>query len=187
MGYTHYWEIAHGALHDGIFDELARDVETLARAARCNYSIPTKLEIIRGEGFRGLTLDGVGADAYEPFAFGRGFCKTGLDRVRPYDRIVCASLIAMKRRLGDGVRIRSDETENSGKLWLGARRLFRQAFGGEWDPPAHQFIVDGVSMGVCIEIGLAEGSLIERGGRYFTPEIKAARSREEMMDAVLGR
>ena len=187
MGYTHYWSAAHGAISDALFDALANDVETLARVARCNYSIPSELDIVRGEGFRGLTLNGVGADAYEPFGFGRDFCKTGMDRVRPYDRIVCASLIAMKRRLGDDIRIWSDEIEDSAELWLGARRLFREAFGGEWDPPLHQFIVDNAPMGVCIEIGLAEGSLTERGGRYFTLEPKSARSREEMLDAVLGR
>lgn len=111
MGYTHYWTVRGGEIGAEAFRAVAADIEALAFRARVADGVETELNVRRDE--RGeilaLTLNGVGAEAHEPFALGRGFCKTGFDGARDYDAVVCAALITLKRLLGADVSVRSDD------------------------------------------------------------------------------
>jgi hypothetical protein len=74
-----------------------------------------------------IHFNGKEPDDYESFVLNPGassfeFCKT---QFRPYDRLVCAVLIAAKHRLGDGIEISSDGDWSE---WADGLALYIAAF-----------------------------------------------------------
>ena len=79
-----------------------------------------------------VSFNGIGEDSYETFCFDLSskahefdFCKTAL---KPYDRAVCACLIAAKRILGEKLEVSSDGV---GDMDLLARSIVDEILGPE--------------------------------------------------------
>ncbi len=111
MGYTHYWTTKR----------VPTDEEWTAFVADCNA--------LRGGPGSEDTPETVRIDGdCETFVVDRhrlgfDFCKT---RQAAYDDEVTACLLALKRRLGDAVRVSSD---GHWREWVRGRDLFTRTFG----------------------------------------------------------
>src|ERR1043166_6810621 len=126
MGYSHYWyrpqEIPRSA-----WKSFCEDVAKLIRHSPvklvCRLEKVNEPPIV-SDGV--VSLNGTGAEGYEPFMLTRviiprpgerakedglwlGFCKT---EKRAYDSIVGACLIALKFHLGKSVRIQTDGSDD---------------------------------------------------------------------------
>ena len=141
MGYTHYWyretEIAPEAW-DAITSEVTRIIEE-SHIPIVGWDGESELEINDNV----IWLNGIGADAHETFVIERvipadrqtiqnkqglhfDFCKTNR---KPYDLVVMASLLAMKRHLGQKIQISSDGDVIE---WRPAGELYGRVCGGKW-------------------------------------------------------
>jgi hypothetical protein len=130
MGYTHYWRQPEAVDADK-FAAFTKKVAMIIRVAD-DAGIP--LGDVMGQGSPELTekmiaFNGFGKFGYESFVIENGeefsFCKTAQ---RPYDAVVTATLIALKRELGDAFIVNSDGTWAD---WLEGRNLYAETFGVE--------------------------------------------------------
>jgi hypothetical protein len=123
MGYTHYWRIPTTPGPEA-FKALVADATTLANAfGREALSEEDGPEFSE----QCIRFNGAEPNDYETFlmrstAVDFEFCKT---QFMPYDRLVCAVLIAAKHHLGDGIRISSDGDWSE---WSGGQELYQQTF-----------------------------------------------------------
>jgi hypothetical protein len=104
MGYTHYWTIKEPLSADA-FGKLQEGIKTIIETAN-EAGISISDESTDGT----IAFNGAGRDAHETFVIQVGdnefnFCKTA---EKPYDAVVTASLILLKKELGDNVEISSD-------------------------------------------------------------------------------
>ena len=104
MGYTHYWTILEPINADA-FAKLQEGIKAIIETAN-EAGISISNESTDGV----IGFNGAGRDAHETFVikvgdFGFNFCKTA---EKPYDAVVTASLILLKKELGIEVLISSD-------------------------------------------------------------------------------
>jgi hypothetical protein len=104
MGYTHYWT-ALKPIDADTFDKLQKGIKAIIETAT-DAGIPIDDESTDGT----IAFNGVGGNAHETFVIqvgdtGFNFCKTA---EKPYDAVVTASLILLKKELGSEVLISSD-------------------------------------------------------------------------------
>lgn len=121
MGYTHYWTIKEPISADA-FTKLQEGIKAIIETA-VDAGIPIADESTDGT----IAFNGVGGNAHETFVIQVGdkefnFCKTA---EKPYDAVVCASLILLKKELGAEVEISSD---GGWHRWLGGRLLYETVF-----------------------------------------------------------
>ena len=142
MGYTHY--TIYAKMTEAEFREIVADAYVLCQTALASHGVRTECKA----DFDALTfeLNGMGKDAYEPYTFMGGdmfalrgwrfspdmfFCKTAR---KPYDMVVGACMIAMKRHMRERITLSSD-----GKIeepdWDKAFRLYHETFPDRPPPP----------------------------------------------------
>lgn len=127
MGYTHYWTLSRPMTPDE-FAAVAGDIAKIVAAA----GVPLASEYDETDPPQAdaelIRWNGAGDDGHETFylapdSTGFSFCKTA---AKPYDVAVTASLLALKDRLGDVVRVESDgEPED----WQAGHALASRALG----------------------------------------------------------
>ena len=150
MGYTHYYDVADPR-GDLKVPEIAADVEAIIMAS--------EIQIGNYEGDPGtvpklgpdeIHFNGIAPENYETFSYpprfehnrevghseGFNFCKT---EYRPYDSVVCATLIAIKHHLGDYVTVNSDGKFDNADEWGAAYELYFRALRRELPPFFRQF------------------------------------------------
>ena len=134
MGYTHYWEfkghIAPKDLKDGE-NKFAKAAELIRKAYNKVTEMGIKIAGGMGDGQprmsdHAIVFNGKGDESYETFAIRDNdgewnFCKTAR---RPYDLLVCVSLLAFKEVFGDDFSYTSDgitredyENRESNEYW----------------------------------------------------------------------
>jgi len=130
MGYTHYWNQVQ-EVDSAKFASFTKDAALIIKTAD-DAGIP-----IGNSGGQGLpevtdsviALNGFAQYGYESFVLELGeassFCKTGQ---RPYDAVVTAILIALKRGLGEAFTVKSDGNWSD---WIEGRNLYAETFGVE--------------------------------------------------------
>ena len=121
MGYTHYWTIKEPISADA-FAKLQEGIKAIIETAT-EAGIPIANESTDGV----IVFNGVGANSHETFVIQVGdkefnFCKTA---EKPYDAVVTASLILLKKELGDKVEVSSDGGWHN---WQGGRLLYETVF-----------------------------------------------------------
>jgi len=121
MGYTHYWTIKEPISADA-FAKLQEGIKAIIETAN-EAGISISNESTDGT----IAFNGAGRDAHETFVIQVGdtefnFCKTA---EKPYDAVVCASLILLKKELGDKVTVSSD---GGWHKWQGGRLLYETVF-----------------------------------------------------------
>ena len=121
MGYTHYWTIKKPIDTDA-FDKLQKGIKAIIETAN-EAGISISDESTDGT----IAFNGAGRDAHETFVIqvgdtGFNFCKTA---EKPYDAVVTASLILLKKELGLEVLISSDGRWNK---WQGGQLLYETVF-----------------------------------------------------------
>ena len=134
MGYTHYWEfkdnIAPKDFKDGE-NKFARAAELIRKAYNKVTEMGIEIADGMGEGEptisdREVYFNGKGDESCETFGIQANdgkwnFCKTAR---RPYDLLVCVSLLAFKEAFGDDFSYKSDgitkeayENRENNKYW----------------------------------------------------------------------
>lgn len=130
MGYTHYWEYNTNELDLQKWQRFMEDAREIICRSGVQICGPdgTGCLILNGDE---VMFNGCDDDAHETFGVNRippsdgEFCKT----VRlPYDLVVCAVLIAFKKRFGGKVNVGSDGY-NEPDMWQPALDLYRRATG----------------------------------------------------------
>jgi hypothetical protein len=122
MGYTHYWTLKEPISADA-FAKLQEGIKAIIETAN-EAGISISNESTDGT----IAFNGAGRDAHETFVIQVGdkefnFCKTA---EKPYDAVVCASLILLKKELGAEVEISSD---GQWHRWQGGQLLYETVFG----------------------------------------------------------
>ena len=134
MGYTHYWEfkdtIAPKNFKDGE-NKFARAAELIRKAYNKVTEMGIEIADGMGEGEptisnKEVCFNGKGDESCETFGIQANdgkwnFCKTAR---RPYDLLVCVSLLAFKEAFGDDFSYKSDgitkeayENRENNKYW----------------------------------------------------------------------
>lgn len=130
MGYTHYWRQPEMVDADK-FATFTKNVALIIKTAD-DAGIP--LGDSSGQGSpevleKVIAFNGFANFGYESFILENGeefsFCKTGQ---RPYDAVVTAILIQLKRELGDAFVVTSDGQWSD---WTEGRNLYAETFGVE--------------------------------------------------------
>lgn len=119
MGYTHYWEFKEGIApkdFENGENKFAKAAELIRKA--CKKVTEMGIEIADGTGEGGeptidnyaVVFNGKGDESYETFAIEANegewaCCKT---QKKPYDLLVCVSLLAFKEVFGDDFSYKSD-------------------------------------------------------------------------------
>ena len=121
MGYTHYWTLKEPISADA-FAKLQEGIKAIIETAN-EAGISISNESTDGT----IAFNGAGRDAHETFVIQVGdkefnFCKTA---EKPYDAVVCASLILLKKELGDKVTVSSD---GGWHRWQGGQLLYETVF-----------------------------------------------------------
>jgi hypothetical protein len=121
MGYTHYWNIKEPISADA-FAKLQEGIKAIIQTAN-EAGISISDESTDGT----IAFNGAGRDAHETFVIqvgdtGFNFCKTA---EKPYDAVVCASLILLKKELGAEVEVSSD---GGWHRWEGGQVLYETVF-----------------------------------------------------------
>jgi hypothetical protein len=121
MGYTHYWTIKEPIDSDA-WDKLRKGIQQIVGTAQ-----DSGIDIKDESNDERIVFNGVGAGEHESFFLELGdeefnFCKTA---GKPYDIAVTASLILLKKELGDGVIIKSDGTWAD---WESGQLLYETVF-----------------------------------------------------------
>ena len=130
MGYTHYWRQPEKVEADK-FAAFTKNVALIIKTAddagiplggSSGQGSPEVLENV-------IAFNGFANFGYESFILENGeefsFCKTGQ---RPYDAVVTAVLIQLKRELGDAFTVTSDGKWSD---WTEGRNLYAETFGEE--------------------------------------------------------
>ena len=130
MGYTHYWRQPEAVDADK-FAAFTKKVAMIIRVAD-DAGIP--LGDVMGQGSPDLSatmvsFNGFAQFGYESFVLENGeefsFCKTAQ---RPYDAVVTATLICLKKEFGNAYQVSSD---GSWDEWIEGRNLYAETFGEE--------------------------------------------------------
>jgi len=130
MGYTHYWRQPETVDADK-FAAFTKKVAMIIRVAD-DAGIP--LGDVMGQGSPDLSATMVSFNGFaqfgnESFVLENGeefsFCKTGQ---RPYDAVVTAVLICLKKEFGSAFQVSSD---GSWLDWTEGRNLYAETFGEE--------------------------------------------------------
>jgi hypothetical protein len=121
MGYTQYWTLEN-AIEQSNWDKFLEGARQIVATA-----IDAGIKIEDNSTDSTIYINGVGALAHEDFVIssedvGFNFCKTA---EKPYDAVVTALLIHLKRSLGNGVTVTSDGDWND---WTGGRLLYETVF-----------------------------------------------------------
>jgi hypothetical protein len=121
MGYTHYWTIKEPIDSDA-WDKLRKGIQQIVGTAQ-----DSGIDIKDESNDERIVFNGVGAGEHESFFLELGdeefnFCKTA---GKPYDIAVTASLILLKKELGDAVIIKSDGTWAD---WESGQLLYESVF-----------------------------------------------------------
>lgn len=121
MGYTHYWTIKEPIDSDA-WDKLRKGIQQIVGTAQ-----DSGIDIKDESNDERIVFNGVGAGEHESFFLELGdeefnFCKTA---GKPYDIAVTASLILLKKELGDAVIIKSDGTWAD---WESGQLLYETVF-----------------------------------------------------------
>ena len=121
MGYTHYWTLKEPISADA-FEKIQEGIKAIIETAN-EAGISISNESTDGT----IAFNGAGRDAHETFVIQVGdkefnFCKTA---EKPYDAVVCASLILLKKELGDKVTVSSDGGWHN---WQGGQLLYETVF-----------------------------------------------------------
>jgi hypothetical protein len=121
MGYTHHWTIKEPIDADA-FNKLQEGIKAIIETAQ-DAGIAIDDESTDGT----IAFNGVGANAHETFVIqvgdtGYDFCKTA---EKPYDAVVTASLILLKKELGAEVEITSD---GGWHRWESGQLLYETVF-----------------------------------------------------------
>lgn len=121
MGYTHYWDIKEPIDADA-WDKLRKGIQQIVGTAQ-----DAGIDIKDDSNDEQILFNGVGAGEHETFSLelgdeGDNFCKTG---EKPYDIAVTASLILLKKELGNAVIIKSDGTWAD---WESGQLLYESVF-----------------------------------------------------------
>lgn len=121
MGYTHYWTIKEPIDSDA-WDKLRKGIQQIVGTAQ-----DAGIDIKDDSNDERIVFNGVGAGEHESFFLELGdeefnFCKTA---GKPYDMAVTASLILLKKELGDAVIIKSDGTWAD---WESGQLLYETVF-----------------------------------------------------------
>lgn len=121
MGYTHYWTIKEPIDSDA-WDKLRKGIQQIVGNAQ-----DAGIDIKDESNDERIVFNGVGAGEHESFFLELGdeefnFCKTA---GKPYDTAVTASLILLKKELGDAVIIKSDGTWAD---WESGQLLYETVF-----------------------------------------------------------
>ena len=122
MGYTHYWTIKEPISADA-FAKLQDGIKAIIETANeAGISISNEST---GDGT--IAFNGAGRDAHETFVIQLGdtgfhFCKTA---EKPYDAVVTASLILLKKELGAKVEVSSD---GEWHRWQSGQLLYETVF-----------------------------------------------------------
>lgn len=134
MGYTHYWNFAGNTAPKDLKDGEKRFAEAARIINACADKVKGMgVEIAGGVGNgsptineRAIYFNGKGRESYETFYValdrdGWDFCKTAR---RPYDILVCLSLLALKSVFGEDFKYTSDgitkeayENRESNEYW----------------------------------------------------------------------
>ena len=152
MGYTHYYNVAN-TQGDLKVPEIAADVEAIIMASEVQIgdgSGKTGSEPILGPDE--INFNAIHPGNFEDFCYppdfelnqglhppeskGFSFCKTAR---KPYDVVVCATLIAIKHHLGDYVSVSSDGDFDNANEWGPAYDLYFRALQRELPPFFRQF------------------------------------------------
>ena len=124
MGYTHYFtQVQSTEGDDRSYLKFAIDAMLIIltaeqRGINLNWHVDENA----------VKINGVGEDSHEDFYFTReanlsfNFCKTAR---KPYDDVITACLIALKKAYGEKVDIGSDGTWESD--WVAGRHLYQMA------------------------------------------------------------
>ena len=130
MGYTHYWTLEYQSLRE------IEDWVTFYAGANeiIKTAIDGGLELDLNPKVEGVFLNGVGDDAHETLAVSREYpgwncCKTA---EKPYDTVVTAILIWLKKVFGDLVLVKSDGTWDD---WQSGAVLYETAGLGTPENP----------------------------------------------------
>lgn len=130
MGYTHYWR--QPKMVDA--DKFATFTKNVALIIKTSDDAGIPLGDSSGQGSpevleNVIAFNGFANFGYESFILENGeefsFCKTGQ---RPYDAVVTAILIQLKRELGDAFTVTSDGKWSD---WTEGRNLYAETFGVE--------------------------------------------------------
>lgn len=121
MGYTHYWTIKE-AIDSDAFDKLQKGIKEIIKTAN-EAGIPVADESTDGI----IAFNGIGSGSHETFVIqlgdtGFNFCKTA---EKPYDAVVTASLILLKKELGAEVEVSSD---GGWHKWQSGQLLYETVF-----------------------------------------------------------
>jgi hypothetical protein len=121
MGYTHYWTIKEPIDSDA-WNKLRKGIQQIVGTAQ-----DSGIDIKDESNDERIVFNGVGAGEHESFFLELGdeefnFCKTA---GKPYDIAVTASLILLKKELGDAVIIKSDGTWAD---WESGQLLYETVF-----------------------------------------------------------
>jgi hypothetical protein len=121
MGYTHYWTIKEPINADA-FAKIQEGIKAIIETAN-EAGISISDESTDGT----IAFNGAGRDAHETFVIqvggtGFNFCKTAQ---KPYDAVVTASLILLKKELGLDALISSDGRWID---WEGGQLLYETVF-----------------------------------------------------------
>lgn len=121
MGYSHRWTLKNG-IEPSLWDNFFRGAKEILDVA-----IESGIALEDSSQGPLIFFNGVKDGAHEDFAVtdgdvGFNFCKTA---GKPYDTVVTAVLIHLKRSLGDAVSIDSDGNWSD---WEGGRLLYETVF-----------------------------------------------------------
>lgn len=151
MGYTHYWAIVKRE-DDQDFDRLFREATEEIRQLLFYNTEHLKIPLASWNGDEGTVLElrddliafnGVGADSHESFvvmpeAADFEFCKTAR---KPYDLIVCVSLMILAETLGpERFTFSSDGRWGIGDGWDEAAEVFRAVMQRDISETTRDFI-----------------------------------------------
>jgi hypothetical protein len=122
MGYSHYWTLENGIEASKWADFIKGAKEIIATAKDAGIFVA---DFSEGDT---IHINGIGYGAHEDFVIstedvGYDFCKTAQ---KPYDTVVTALLIQLKRSLGKDVVIKSDGNWND---WESGCLLFETVYG----------------------------------------------------------
>lgn len=124
MGYTHYFtQVTSTEGDDRSYLKFAIDAMLITLTAE-KRGLNIDWHVTENE----VSINGIGEDSHETFYFTReanltfNFCKTAQ---KPYDEVITACLIALKKAYGDKVDIGSDGEWESD--WVAGRALYQMA------------------------------------------------------------
>ena len=129
MGYTHYWKTKR-AFTEEEWKKFTDGTKKIVKSSKVSIKggLGTGQPSYTNEEIR-LNGDSSKGEDYETFVVTKKeidfeFCKTAR---QPYDEVVCACLLLMKKILGDDCEVSSDGDMETEEEWLKGKALFKKA------------------------------------------------------------